>query len=64
MLTFGAGGQFQDGYPVVAAVLAPASSPAITAHLARDLLTILLRHHRLAGPGTFQVEPHRAQVLV
>jgi len=27
-------------------------------------LTILLRHHRLAGPGTFQVEPHRAQVLV
>jgi len=27
-------------------------------------LTILLRHHRLAGPGTFQVEPHWAQVLV
>jgi hypothetical protein len=37
--------------------LAPASSPAITAHLAKDLLANLLRHHRLAGPGTFQAEP-------
>jgi hypothetical protein len=44
--------------------LAPTSSPAITAHLAKDLPANLLRHHRLAGPGTFQVEPHRAQVLV
>jgi len=44
--------------------LAPASSPAITAHLAKDLLTNLPRHHRRAGPGTLHEEPHPAQVLV
>jgi hypothetical protein len=37
------------------------SAPAITADIARNLLTNLLRHRR-ADLGTCQVEPHWAQV--
>jgi hypothetical protein len=40
------------------------TTPAITTNLAKNLLTNLLRHHRLADLDTCQMEPHWPQVLV